>query len=38
MASGLKFGIQQRIIDGHLEPASIGRNECDALNLRFEFV
>lgn len=38
MTSCLELGIQQGIIDGDLETASIGRNEGDALNLRFEVV
>lgn len=38
MTSGLEFGIQQGIVDGNLEPASIGRDEGDTCDLRLEVV
>ena len=38
MTSGLEFGVEQRIIDRHLVPASIGRDEGNAFDLRFELI
>jgi hypothetical protein len=34
MPSGLEFGIYQRTVHADLVPASLGRDECNALNLR----
>jgi hypothetical protein len=36
MPSGLEFGVYQLIVRGDLESASLGRDECDTLNLRFK--
>ena len=36
MPSGLEFGVYQLIVHGDLVPASIGRDECNTLNLRLE--
>jgi len=36
MPSGLEFGVYQLIVHGDFVSASLGRDECDTLNLRLK--
>ena len=36
MTAGLEFGINELVVDGDLVPASLGGEERDGLDLRFE--
>lgn len=38
MSSGLEFGVYQLIVDGDLATASIGWDECNALDLCLDLI